>query len=213
MKKILIVSLILNVSISVKAQTFKEWFEQKKTQIEYLVNQIAALQGYAGTIEKGYHIAHDGLTLIGNIRQGDFTLHREYFSSLNRVNPAIKSYWKIADIIQTEVNIIRSCKRQKKLFQNSRQFTSGEIEYCFSVLSNLLVGCNDIVDHLIAIATDGQLQMKDDERIQRIDQLHRDIKDRERFIQNFGSEVSLLAVQRVREQNDVKVSKALLGVQ
>ncbi|MBO9573980.1 MAG: hypothetical protein J7497_17465, partial [Chitinophagaceae bacterium] len=196
-----------------KAQAFKEWFEQKKTQIEYLVNQIAALQVYTNTIEKGYSISHEGLTIIGNIKKGDFSLHSDYFSSLNRVNPTIKSYWKIADIIQTEVNIIKSYNWQNKLLRNSGLFTSDEVKYCSSVFTNLLGGCNDIIDQLMAIITDGQLQMKDDERIERIDDLHVKIKDKERFIQSFGSEISMLTVQRVTDQNDVKVLRSLLGIE
>jgi len=213
MKKFLVVALFASVSIHAKTQTFSEWFEQKKTQIEYLVNQIAALQVYTNTIEKGYSISHEGLTIIGNIKKGDFSLHSDYFSSLNRVNPTIKSYWKIADIIQAELNIIKACNRQNKLLHNSGQYTSGEIEYCSSVFTNLLDGCNDIIAQLISITTDGQLQMKDDERLKRIDGLHAEMKDRQKFIQSFGSEVSLLAVQRAKDQNDVKVSKSLLGVQ
>jgi hypothetical protein len=213
MKKFLIVALFAGVSIHAKAQTFSEWFEQKKTQIEYLVNQIAALQVYTNTIEKGYSIAHEGLTIIGNIKKGDFSLHSDYFSSLNRVNPAIKSYWKIADIIQTEVDIIKSYNRQNKLLHSTAPFTSDEVKYCSSVFTSLLESGNEIIDQLIAITTDGQFQMKDDERIERIDQLHKNIKDRQRFIQSFGNEIFLLAVQRARAQNDVEVSKNLLDVQ
>lgn len=213
MKKILIVSWILSLSLGVKAQTFKEWFEQKKTQIEYLVNQIAALEVYTNTIEKGYSIAHEGLTVIGNIKKGDFSLHSEYFSSLNRVNPQIKAYWKIADIIQTEVNIMKCCSRQNKMLHSSGAFTSGEVIYCSSVFTNLLDGCNDIIDQLIAITTNGRLQLKDDERIERIDELHAQIKDRDKFMRSFGSEILLLAIQRTRDQNDVKASKSLLGIQ
>lgn len=213
MKRIVIVVLVLTVSVGAKAQTFKEWFEQKKTQIEYLVNQIAALKVYANTIEKGYRIAHEGLTVIGNIKKGDFSLHSNYFSSLKLVNPQIKTYWKVADIIQTEVSIIKSYNRQNKLLHSSRSFTSDEVKYCSAVFSNLLDGCNDIIDELIAMTTDHRLQMKDDERMERIDELHAAIKDRQKFILSFESEISLLAVQRARDQNDVVLLRSLLGIE
>jgi 3-phenylpropionate/cinnamic acid dioxygenase small subunit len=56
MKKILTIFLLVTAS-GVYAQNWKEWTQQKKTQIKYLVNQIAALQIYATYVEKGYAIA------------------------------------------------------------------------------------------------------------------------------------------------------------
>ena len=50
------------------AQTLAEWTQQNKTQIKYLVEQIAALQAYALVAEKGYSIAKTGLNAIGNIK-------------------------------------------------------------------------------------------------------------------------------------------------
>src|SRR3546814_4811730 len=60
-----------------QATKWKEWFRQKKTQKEYLVMQIAALQAYIQVAKRGYEIAKTGLTTIGNIKDGDFNLHRE----------------------------------------------------------------------------------------------------------------------------------------
>ena len=43
-----------------KAQTFAEWFQQKKTQIKYLTEQIAALEQYGNYVKQGYRIAQGG---------------------------------------------------------------------------------------------------------------------------------------------------------
>lgn len=211
MKKILIIVVFIS-SAQAQAQTFQEWFNQKQTQIKYLVSQIAALGVYTTTLEKGYSIAREGLTAIGNIKKGDFSLHSEYFNSLGSVNSQIKSYWKIADIIQTQIEIIKAYKKQNKLLNGSGQFNSDEMNYCSSVFTSLLAGCTEIIDQLIALTTDGKLEMKDDERIRRIDELHTGIKDREKFIQSFGSDLSMIAMQRVKDQNDVSTVKSLYGV-
>src|SRR5260221_14255636 len=98
MKKILTVLLMI-IAPGVHAQNWEEWTQQKKTQIKYLEGQIAALQVYLSYAEQGYSIAKHGLTAINDIKNGDFSLHKGYFTSLKNVNPKIKSYWKIADII------------------------------------------------------------------------------------------------------------------
>lgn len=211
MKKTLTLLLVV-IAFSVHAQNLQEWTQQKKTQIKYLVNQIAALQIYITYVEKGYAIAKNGLNAIHNIKNRDYSLHDEYFTSLKNVNPKIKSYWKVADIIALQIKIVQAYHKQRNTIPQSGQFTQDEISYCNKVFTNLLNGCTDIIDQLILLTTDGSTQMKDDERIKRIDALHADMKDKYVFVQHFTSEANVLAVQRLLDANDVRTSRALLNI-
>ena len=211
MKKILTIFL-LAIASGVQAQNWQEWTQQKKTQIKYLVSQIAAYQVYATYVEKGYAIAKKGLTAIQNIKKGDFSLHDEYFTSLKNVNPKIKLYWKVADIIALQIKIVQGYHRQKNALLQSSQLTSDEISYCNSVFINLLDGCTHIIDQLILLVTDGSLQMKDDERIKRIDALHAEIKDKYVFEQHFTNEANELSIQRFIDANDVRTGMALMNI-
>jgi len=65
---------------------------------------------------------------------------------------------------------------------------------------------------LILLITDGSLQMKDDERIKRIDALHAEMKDRYVFEQHFTNEANELAIQRFIDANDVRTGRALMNV-
>ena len=209
MKKILTIILIIT-AFGVHAQNWQEWTQQKKTQIKYLISQIAAYQVYATYVERGYAIAKKGLTAIQNIKKGDFSLHDEYFTSLKNVNPKIKLYWKVADIIGLQIKIIQSYHRQKNALRQSEQLTPDEISYCNKLFINLLDGCTNIIDQLILLITDGSLQMKDDERIKWIDVLHADMKDKYVFAQHFTSDANELAIQRFIDANDVRTGRALL---
>ena len=211
MKKILTIILIITVS-GVNAQNWKEWTQQKKTQIKYLVNQIAALQIYATYVKKEYAITKNGLTGIQNIKKGDFSLHDEYFTSLKNVNPKIKLYWKVADIIALQIKIVQGYNKQRNTLRQSGQLTPDEISYCNSVFINLLDGCTHIIDQLILLVTDGSLQMKDDERIKRIDALHAEMKDKYVFEQHFTNEANELAIQRFIDANDVRTGRALMNI-
>ena len=211
MKKILTILLVV-IALNAHAQNWKEWTQQKKTQIKYLVDQIAALQVYSTIVQKGFDIAKKGLDAIHNIKKGDFSLHEEYFSSLKNVNPKIKSYWKIADIIALQVKIVQTYHQQINAFRQSGQLTSDEISYCNNVLTHLLNGCNEILNQLIDITTDGNVALKDDERISRIDVLHADMEDKYVFVQHFTSEVKGLAIQRLMDANDVRTSRDLLNI-
>lgn len=210
MKKFLTIYLIMTASC-VHAQNWQEWTQQKKTQIKYLVEQIAALQVYSGFVQKGFDIAQKGLTAIHNIKKTDLSLNREYFTSLKNVNPKIKTYWKVADVIALQLKILQAYHNQINAIRKNGQLTGGEISYCNNVFTNLLDGCSEILSQLIDITTDGNSELKDDERIKRIDGLHADMKDKYVFEQHFISGVNGLAIQKFINANDVRTSRALLN--
>lgn len=213
MKKMLLFLLILvSIAGSLKAQTFAEWFQQKKTQKKYLLQQIAALQIYIGYAQKGYQIAKEGLTTIGGFTRGEFNLHADYFNSLKVVNPEIKHYAKVAEIIGLQVKIVQNYNSTYRKLQSTDAFSNDELNYIRSAFSNLFDDCEKTLDELIAVTTDGKLEMKDDERIARIDKLYVDMQDKLTFCTSFSNDAKLLAVSRIKEQTEVKTSRALQGI-
>lgn len=197
---------------SSNAQTFDEWFNQKSTQRKYLLQQIAALQVYLGYAKKGYNIVTSGVNTIRNIKNGDFKLHRDFFIRLKNVNPAIRQYAKVAAIIAYQVKIIKQTKVTLQQIWETRQFTEAELDYCKQVFDTLLDECIKTVDELILVTTSGELEMKDDERLKRIDGLYADIQDKYSFVCSFSEDMGLLAVQRLGEQMEINRSKLINGI-
>lgn len=213
MKKILSLLLVLMaVSGSLKAQTFAEWFQQKKTQKKYLIQQIAALQVYIGYAKKGYNIAKDGLNTIGGFTRGEFDLHGDFINSLKNVNPEIKRYAKVADIIALQVKIVQQSGRAYRQLQQSDMLSANELTYIDRVFTRLLDDCEQILDELITVTTNGKLEMKDDERMSRIDRLYLDMQDSYTFSKGFSDEAQALALSRKKEHNDVFTGRALRGI-
>lgn len=212
MKKLFFLLFIALLSVSVKAQTFAEWFRQKKTQKKYLLQQIAGLQMYIGYAQKGYSIAQDGLNVIGDIKHGELNLHNDYFNSLKTVNPTISKYSKADDIIALPLKIIKVYKNAYKSVQQSGTFNAGETKYINEVFNRLIDDCAGTVDQLTMIVTSNQLSMKDDERLKRIDGLYNDMQDKYTFAQSFAGEAKILAASRLKERNDVQTSGGLNGI-
>ena len=212
MKK-LIAIIILTISVTLcKAQTFAEWFKQKETQKKYLIQQIAAFQVYLGYVQKGYSIVQKELTTISNIKKGDFNLHRDFFGALKTINPKIANYAKVADIVLFQIKTVQVYKDTYKQVQATHLFNAGEVEYVFEVFTNLLSDCTDVIDELITVTTDGKLEMKDDERLKRIDALYTSMQDKYTFAQSFGEQTKVLMVQRMKEKNDAQISRTLYGI-
>ncbi len=209
MKKIFIIASLLCVAESLSAQTFAEWFRQKATQKKYLLQQIAALQVYIGYVSKGYSVAKKGLNTIQDIKQGDLNLHSNYFTSLVTVNPKIRRYSKVADIIALEIDIARQTSKTIKDCRASNQLTTSELTYLQAVVNRLLDDCAKCLDALFNLITNGQLSMKDDERITAIDKLYEDMADKQIFIRSFSNTSRGLCVQRESDRMDIIISKKL----
>lgn len=209
MKKVIVFILLLVFSHQLQAQTFNEWFRQKKTQIRYLVQQIAANQIYIGYLQKGYKIARTGLTTLNDIKHGDFNLHYAFFDSLKHVNPRIRNWARVADIAAMQVQVIKQAKLTVQQSRSSKQFTSSELTYLQNVFSHLLDDCSKDMDALLAAATSGKTAMTDDERIRRIDGIYAAMQDKLLFSKSFADEAAILAVQRNQDETDIQVSKKI----
>jgi hypothetical protein len=203
MKKIFSVTMIfLLAGFTIHAQTFDEWFRQNKTQIKYLVSQIAALEIYDGELNEGYTIDQNGLTDIFDYKKGEYGLHNDYFSSLKAVNPSVAGYSRISDIISYQQSIMEQFKKVLA----KKNITSGEMSYLQSVYNHMTTECIKSLNELTDLVTAGTYTMKDDERIKRIDAIYADMKDKYAFTQSFTSEANLLSGERASEQNDIDMS-------
>lgn len=213
MKRILLLATAgLSAFLSSNAQTADEWLNQNSTQKKYLLQQIAALQVYLGYAKKGYNIATSGINTIRNIKKGDFNLHRDFFSRLKNVNPAISRCAKVADIISYQLKIIKQTKFTLQQIRETKQFTEAELDYCKQVFDTLFDECLKTIEDLILVTTSGELEMKDDERLKRIDALYVDMQDKYSFSCSFSEEIGILAVQRLGEQLEINRSKLINGI-
>jgi len=175
-----------------------------QSDIKAMLKQIAKLEIYIMDLEKGYKIAREGLATIGEIKHGEFNLHSLFFSSLKTVNPAIARYSKIAEIISGQVSIMQQFKNLLKI---QGGFTSTEIVYIREVYDHLTEESGKSLNELIEVLTDGRLEMTDDERIKRIDNIYSDMKDKYAFSQHFSNKASQLIQERnslIGENNFLK---------
>ncbi len=205
MKKILIIIIVSFSITNSDAQGLSNFFSQKEADIKYMLQQIAALQVYIGYAEKGYSIAQKGLTFIGDVKKGEFDLHSAFFNSLSALNPSIKNYAKVADIISYELSIISSFKKILQL----KNMSPAEVSYLQSVYNNMSDACTKSLTDLINIITDNTYQMKDNDRVARIDNIYADMQNKYAFTQSFTSDANLLAAQRQNELYETQFLKSL----
>ncbi len=212
MKRITILLLVVLCCGAAQAQTpnWNEWFLQKKTQRKYLIQQIAALKVYLEYLKKGYKIVDKGLTTIGDIKDGTFTMDKAYLNSLKQVSPVVKNSPKLNDVIAYQNSIRKDLYKLVLESRKDENLSSDEVEYIEEVYKNILEECEASIDELIVITTSGEAEMKDDERLLRLDKVHDDMQDKYAFTQDFISSTRLLCAERAKEKNQIKRSEQLI---
>lgn len=196
---ILILLLMMTVTHSF-GQTWDEFFRQSATQKRYLLEQLAALKVYSGYLKQGYDIANKGLKTIKGITNGEFNLHSAFLNSLKTVSPVIKNDIRVAQIISFQLSI-------RKAWSNS--IADGLLNpdhqvYVNDVKRIILNECENDLDELLLVLSPDRLEMKDNERIQRLDKVYQSMSEKSAFTQSFISKVSLLAHIKEREMKSVK---------
>jgi len=201
-------TLILAVVFSLIMQTAQAQAKQRKM----LLLQIAALRTYADYAAKGYNTVKNSLSFISDVKKGEVNLHSDYFTSLVSVNPKVKNYSKVAEIIAFQINTITTYRRT---FENLRQddlFYGNELDYIERTYRRLMDSCVESLDMLLLITSSTKLEMKDDERIERIDKLYISVMEDYIFCKKFSNDLKVLALSKKKEKNDVKQLESLLGI-
>lgn len=209
LKKISVVILFLLIAAQLNAQTFNEWFRQKKTQKKYLVQQIAALKIYLKYLKQGYRIVDKGLNLVGDIKDGNFHSHKTYFESLRDVNSVVANSGNISSLIFYEEMVIKHASKMRSEFIGNPFLTAEEIDYIQLVCENLMRLSRENTASAENLLTSQKLEMKDDERIARLRVLCLEAKDRFSFAREFYNGNHLMIMQRDKETGDIEKQKQL----
>lgn len=209
MKKGSIVILLLCVSAVSNAQTWDEWFRQSQTQIRYLLEQISALKVYAGAVEKGYNLVNSGLQQIGQLKESEWRLHKEHFSSLLTVKKGIKESQRIQRIHLLKAATERVGNACKKRLENEGVFSAAEKAYFVGVLDHALLQSKVIEAEAVLLTSDYQYQMLDNERLQRLLALSVSTDELYGFIRHFSNDLSITSLSRLKEQMGVRTLRTL----
>ena len=191
---------------------FQQGIQAQAKQRKELLLQIAALQVYIDYAKKGYSAVSKGLNFIGDVKKGEVNLHSDYFASLLKINPKIRNYYKAAEIVAMQFKIIKIYKRTYTDLKAADLFHGNELDYIERSFERLLENCSDTLQELLIITTDSKLELKDDQRIGRIDELHKTMLEDYNFCLSFSNEAKLLSLSKAREKKDIEQATAIYGL-
>lgn len=205
------IAFLVSMQATGHAQLLKEWLKQKQTQREYLLQQIAALRVYGTYLKKGYKFVKDGTGLISDFTGGEFNLHRDYFNSLENVNPELLKSGKVEAILAMQQDMESQRTNARSKINPSEYFSAAEKQAIRRYLDNLENSCDTELEELMMVLTDGKLELTDDERIERIGKLYAATGNLYLTHRKAIPGMLQMMLGREREETDIKILKKLYG--
>jgi len=181
-------------------QLVLDW--EKLTQLRQILNEMY----------KGYQIVEKGYSTIRDISHGSFDIHKAFLDGLLSVSPEVKTYYKVARILGEQSRLVREYKTALGRFRSDSHFSAAEIAYMGLFYGALFDGSLRTLDGLITVLTDGELRASDEERLQQIDALERDMQSRIGALERFNNSQEMLSLQRARDQADLELVRRLYGL-
>jgi hypothetical protein len=185
------------LSYDLKAQ------DQEIAQLLLNYEKLRQLESILDNMYKGYKILTKGYNTIKDISEGNFNLHRVFLDGLFEVNPKIREYHKIPQIIRYQQLLVKEYKQAWNYFKENEQLSAGEIKYIELVYSGLFKQSLKDLDELILVTTASKLRMSDDQRLRAIDRIYLDIEDKLAFLRFFNNGTRMLCMQRAKANHDV----------
>ena len=207
-KKRVIICIAMVLCTNIKSFSQAEETQQLILNVEKLAQLKEILTG----LYNSYEVLHSGYTAIKNISEGNFSLHQQFLDKLQQVSPLVRKYKKVGDIVRYQITILKEYKLAYNRFKSDRNFGASELRYLSAVYRNLFDQSLKNIDALLTVLTASKLRMSDDERLERIDKLFDDMQDKLSFLRHFNKNTNLLAIQRVKEKNDIIAMQNIYGI-
>ena len=181
-------------------------------QLALNIQKLNQLRQILQNMYHGYKILTDGYNTAKNITEGNYKLHEVFLDGLMSVNPRIKEYKKVADIVTYQQQIAKEYKHAYQRFRDSKMFTVEELEYMSKVYGNLVTRSIHNLDKLLLVITASKLRMSDAERLSVIDDTYEHILDQVSFLRSFNQQTSILGLQRAKESDDIQTMQMFYGL-
>ena len=175
MKKYLTAFLLVLLSL-VTAPTSTQAQRQEIAQLLLNVEKLNQLRQILQQLYDGYTIISEGYNKVKDITSGNFKIHEVFLDGLYVVSPSVKKYHRVADIIRYQAAIVKEYRAAFKNFSSLEVFTYGQLDYMAGVYQRLFDGSLKDMDELMMIITSGKLRMSDDQRLEGIDRVFRNVE-------------------------------------
>lgn len=205
MKKYIFGLLFFLFTLGLKAQ------DQEVKQLLLNVEKLNQLRDILEQMKAKYQILAQGYQKIQQINQESFEIHSLFLDRLVKVNPQVRQYYKIAEVLGMQIRLFEGMKQVVRGLNLNEMIAGKELQYSEKAFSGFRKNSWNNLEEMSLILSDNQLQLTDSERIKGIDRIHTDMNG---LLDEFNS-LSLMMDQvgknRKYQQGDLKSLKSILN--
>jgi hypothetical protein len=207
-RALILVTIFVGSSVAAPAQSLADDIKQLVLDYQKLKEEKAILTD----MYTAYNLISQGYDQIKSIAHGNFTLHQTFLNALLAVSPAVRNYYKVAQIINNEAELVRECQSAQHYFQSSGHFTLNELTYFNDLYAGLLSRSLQNLDELAMVMTADQLRMSDGERLNAIDRIDESMTTQLTTLRTFNNANAITDGQRSMINTDIQSLQSLYGI-
>lgn len=190
---------------TVKAQ------DQEIQQLLLNVEKLDQLREMLDQMKDKYQILTQGYDRVKSLTEGNFKLHEVFLDRLIQVNPKVKSYYRVAQIVEMQLLLAKGIGEMKKEFSLRDLVSGSDLNFLTEVSSSFGKSSLRNQEELLLVLSDNQLQMDDAERIYAIDRIHLDMENLFHGFGKFSLEADQLLEMRAYRMKDTKTLNQILS--
>jgi hypothetical protein len=207
-KFIAALAVVLSFTAPARSQSLADDIKQLLLDYQKLKEEKAILTD----MYTAYNLIHQGYDQIKSIAHGNFTLHQTFLNSLLAVSPAVRNYYKVANIINNEAELVKEYQSAQHYFQSTGHFTANELTYFNDLYANLLGNSLTNLDELAMVMTADELRMSDSERLTAIDRIDESMSAQLTTLRVFNNSNVITDGQRTIQSTDIQSLQNLYGI-
>jgi len=192
---------------NVRSQSVAQLIEQLTLDIQ----KLSELKTILKDMREGYQVLDKGYINIRDIVKGNFNLHKTFLDGLLSVSLPVRQYYKVSAILDKEKSVIKECQTERLRWISGGLFTSGELRYIQQWYEGLSGRVGKCLDRLTMVLTPDELRMSDAERMAVIDRIDLDMERQLEGLRWFSEELTIQALQRGRELNNIQKLQNIYG--
>lgn len=205
MKKYIFGLLFFVLSLGLKAQ------DQEVKQLLLNVEKLNQLRDILEQMKAKYQILAQGYQQIQQINQESFELHSLFLDRLVKVNPQVRQYYKIAEVLGMQVRLFEGMKQEFRGLNLNEMITGEELQYLEKAFSGFRKNSWNNLEEMALILSDNQLQLTDSERIKGIDRIHLNMNGLLADFNSLSLTMDQVGKNRKYQQGDLKSLKSILN--
>lgn len=185
--------------------------DQEIQQLLLNVEKLDQLREMLDQMKDKYQILTRGYDRVKSLTEGNFKLHEVFLDRLVKVNPRVKSYYRVTQIVEMQVLLTKGIGEMKKEFSLRDLVSGSDVNFLTEVSSSFGKSSLRNLEELLLVLSDNQLQMDDAERIHAIDRIHMDMQNLFHGLGKFSLEADQLLEMRAYRNKDTQTLNQILS--